>query len=164
MTTVTIPAGLEVKRYGLGWWIGHTASGLPLHGVAYNTKRDALAGAERVGQLPIDWTGDKDTVRAAAEALPGGMDAVRRLTIPPHELARRQRVHDNSVRYLRALQADGQTVVTTTGHGLAGTLYEMSCGCQRHFTMAIGGINAGDPIEDLLVRCGRHHDLVIAEA
>jgi hypothetical protein len=164
MPTTTVPVGLEVKRYGLGWWISHVASGLPLHSVEYATKREALAGVARVAQLDIDWTGDKDTVRAAAEALPGGMDAVRRLAIPPDELARQQRVYDNSVRYLRALKADGQTVVSKTGHGLAGTIYEMSCGCRRHFTLTIGGMNSGEPTEDLLVRCDRHRDLVGEES
>jgi hypothetical protein len=40
----------------------------------------------------------------------------------------------------------------------------MSCGCHRHFTVIIGGMNAGEPAEDLLVRCTRHQQLIIAES
>ncbi len=161
---MTIPAGLKVKRYGHGWWIAHVESGLPLHGVPYNTRRDAELGAAGLDRLGVDWTGDQATVQAACAQLDGGLTAVRRLATPPHELARLQRVAENSTRYLRALGEAGETVVSKTSHGLAGTVYAMSCGCQRHFTVTIGGVPAGAAQEDLLVRCERHHDLAIEES
>lgn len=155
-TLLRIPAGLSVTKWADGWFVAHTASRLPLHTAGFVDRADVGVALAELDRLGIDWQQPADEVRAAAEQLPGGSKMVQQIMIPPDERERRRRLAVNSTRYLRALEAAGERVLERTSHGLAGTSYTMSCGCHRTYNVQFGSPAAGDPREDLTVRCGRH--------
>lgn len=71
-----VPAGLVVKKHNqFGYFVIHAASGLPLHPYLIKLQRDAIAGAEEVGRLGIDWTQSAAAVNKAIERIPGGRAA-----------------------------------------------------------------------------------------
>jgi hypothetical protein len=161
--TTRVPAGLTLSKGYDGWRITHTASRLPLHPGGFMAKADAVTALAALAALDVDWQLPRDQVRDAVRALPGGFDAVRAMVTPPEELERRRRVYANAGRYQDALAKAGETVVKRVSHGLAGTAYEYTCGCQRIYSVTFCGPGTGDPDEDL-VPCDGHRDLAVVPA
>lgn len=160
-----VPAGLSVAKLGgLGWRVLHAASGLPLHTAFFHCKADIGAALKELDKLGIDWDQPADQVRADADSAAGrrngGEELVKRILTPPEERERRRRAAVNSTRYLRALEAAGEQVIKRTSHGMAGTVYAFTCGCQRLYSV---DITFGEPAEDLAARCGRHSDLTLED-
>ncbi|UKD50785.1 hypothetical protein L3Q65_00380 (plasmid) [Amycolatopsis sp. FU40] len=158
-----VPAGLSVTKLdGLGWRVVHTASGLPLHTAFFHREADIGPALDEMGTLGIDWNQPVDKVRADADSAAGrrngGEGLVKRILTPPEERERRRRVAANSTRYLRTLEAAGEQVIEQASHGMAGTVYVLTCGCQRLYSV---DIIFGEPVEDLAVRCDRHFDLTV---
>jgi hypothetical protein len=153
--------GLTVAKWVDGWRIVHVASRLPLHTGEFLTKGDAAAAVGGLAALAVDWDQPADAVRAAIDRAPGGRAMIERLVMPPPERERRRRIAANSTRYLRWLEAAGEHVVDRTCHGLAGTVYRISCGCHRVYSINLAGPESGEPSEELIVRCGRHRDLTV---
>jgi hypothetical protein len=160
----TIAAGLSVTKWATGWLVAHTTSRLPLHTAGFASRADAGVALAELERLGIDWQQPADTVRATVEQLPGGSATVERILTPPDERERQRRLAANSTRYLRALEGTGERVLERTSYGLAGTAYEMSCGCHRTYNVQFGGPDSGDPREELTLRCGQHADLTIEPA
>lgn len=160
--TSTLP-GLSLNRHPCGgWYIRHDASRLPMPGGGFARKADAVAAVAQLVPLGIDWTQPAVQVRAAVRAIPRGYELVESACTSPEEHERKRRVHDNASRYLRALEADGATVVETTSYGLPGTVYRMSCGCERTYSVSLG-LLAGDPRESLRP-CLAHRGLRVPPA
>lgn len=159
-----LPAGLSLARWD-GWFVRHTASGLPLHPAGFLHKADLGAALDDLTRLGVDWEQPADKVRAAIDQVDGGRDRVRHILTSPEQRERNRRVGANSVRYLRALEAAGEQIVERTSHGIAGTTYQMSCGCHRAYQVDIGlGLNLGEAKESLPLPCDRHRGLVIDAA
>lgn len=159
MTKTTALPGLSLKKHMGVWLIRHETSGLPMPGGDFAQKSDALTTLDQLAALDIDWTQSAEKVRAAIRAIPNGYSMVESICTPPEVRERRRRVHANAERHLRALQADGATVVKTTSYGLPGTQYQMSCGCERMYSVSVG-FNAGDPSESL-APCHKHRGLSV---
>lgn len=163
--TLTTPAGLILTKSANGWTIRHDGGSrrLPLHQGDFGRESDAMTALAKIAALDIDWTQPASEVRAAVERTCGEHE-VRRIATPPEEIERRRRVTANSVRYLRALEADGARVVGTASYGAA-SVYRMSCGCQRSYSAVVGSILTMEgPTEDLPLRCDRHRDLHVEGA
>jgi hypothetical protein len=154
-------AGLTVAKQADQWWVTHTGSRLPLHQHGFLAKAEAAAAAGELAALGIDWGQDAAAVRAAVDHRPCGRDEVARILTSPEQHERARRLTANSTRYLRALQAAGEHVVERTSYGLGGTVYRMSCGCHRSYSLDLLGLSSREPKEDLPVRCDRHRDLVV---
>ncbi len=164
MPTATVPAGLAVTKDRAGWLLIHTRTGKPVHPDRFRTKGDTVTAAGSVATAGIDWTGDGDTIRAAADAATRAGTNVRFMLLPPEERERRIRAHANSTRYLDALTADGVTVVDKQPHGPA-SVHVMSCGCHRVIAVPIMHYTATPEVdEDVIIRCPAHTDLVIPAA
>jgi hypothetical protein len=154
-------AGLTVTKQADQWWVTHAVSRLPLHQHGFLAKADAAAATGELATLGIDWGQDAAAVRAAVDRRPGGRDEVARILTSPEQHERQRRLAANATRYLRALQAAGEHVVERTSYGLGGTVYRMSCGCHRSYSLDLLGLSSREPKEDLPVRCDRHHDLAV---
>lgn len=75
----TSTPGLEVVKRRWGYFIRHIASGLPAHSGLILRQRDAVAAADAVDRLGVDYTLPLREVNAAAECcVEGGGDAVAR--------------------------------------------------------------------------------------
>lgn len=159
-TKVRVPAGLSIVKHWDGWQIIHTRSRLPVHKASFHLKADATEAAIAVGPL-LDWDQDKVAVLGVIDVLPGGRAAMSRLLMPPEERERRRRVWANATRHLRALEAAGERVTKRTSHGLAGTVYTMSCGCERIFGLAQLFTPDPDPEETLAAHCDKHTGLTV---
>jgi hypothetical protein len=153
---LAVPAGLSVTRLATGWVVAHAASRLPLHQHRFARTEDLALALADLAALGIDWRQPAKTLRRAVDSA-----AVQDILTPPEHREQARRVAANAERYLRALDADGHTVVASTSHGIAGTTYQLSCGCHRHYSVGVVGPDAGQPSEELLVRCHRHARLVV---
>lgn len=75
----TTPGLTVVKHNRFGYFIRHTASGLTVHRWLIRRQRDAVAAADALGQLGVDFTQSKSEVLAAMESgVEGGKAAVYR--------------------------------------------------------------------------------------
>lgn len=162
MTVRAAVAGLTVTRRRGEWWVAHLVSGLPLHQHGFLARDEAAAAMDELAGLGIDWGGDAAAVRCAVDHHPGGRAEVDRILTSPEQRERQRRVAANATRYLRALEVAGEDVVERTSYGLAGTVYRMSCGCHRSYSLDLLGLSSQEPKEDLPLRCDRHHDLAVA--
>jgi hypothetical protein len=155
-------AGLTVTKRVDQWWVTHTASRLPLHQHGFLARAEAAAAVGELAGLGIDWSQDAPAIRAAVDHSPGGRAEVEQILTSPEQRERQRRLTANSTRHLRALEAAGEHVVERTSYGLGGTVYRMSCGCHRSYSLDLLGLSSQEPKEDLPVRCEKHRDLAVA--
>lgn len=141
-----------------GYVVRHNAGSLMTGYQRFDSLREAREAANVLALLGVDWTEPIESIRDQLSLL--GREytqAVRWILLPEVERERQRRVSDNSVRYLRHLQAQGETVLSTESLGIAGTIYHVSCGCQRTYSVSLTGMEPSEGFHP----CEKHKGLTI---
>jgi len=71
----------------------------------------------------------------------------------------RIRVPEGGTELIDQLKAEGETVLRTESCGMAGTLYHMSCGCVRSYSVNFIAPWQDDAVTERLFPCEKHKAL-----